>query len=364
MRFRFCLLTLLALACSAPVIAQSAGSAKLLVLSKHDHTLSIVDPATLRVIGKAPSGDDPHEVAASTDGRTAYISNYGFGQFHTITAVDLANLPQEKTIDLSPLRGPHGLMFAEGELWFTTEVNKCIGRYDPATGKVDWILGTGQNRTHMLYVLPGAKRIVTTNVNAGTVSVIDFEQAKGGPPPGGPGMPPPPGAPGPPQGFPQGAILPPGGDWNPTVVPVGSRDEGFDISPDGREAWVANAGDGTVSIIDLDAKRVTATLQVDIKSANRLKFTPDGKHVLISLLAQGDLVVVDAASHKVEKRVAIGHGAAGIEMQPDGARAYIACTPDNYVAVIDLKTLEVVGHIDAGGNPDGLAWVAAQSVSE
>jgi len=56
------------------------------------------------------------------------------------------------------------------------------------------------------------------------------------------------------------------------------------------------------------------------------------------------------------KRIPVGHGAAGIEMQPDGARVFVACTPDNYVAVIDLKTLAVTGKIDAGGNPDGMAW--------
>jgi YVTN family beta-propeller protein len=44
-------------------------------------------------------------------------------------------------------------------------------------------------------------------------------------------------------------------------------------------------------------------------------------------------------------------------MQPDGARVFVSCSPDNYVAVIDLKTLEVVGRIsDAGQDPDGLAW--------
>lgn len=325
--------------------AQSTSPATLLVLSKKDHTVAIVDPATLRVVAKAPVGEDPHEVTASPDGRAAYVSNYGFGKFHTITVIDLVNHTQEKTIDLTPLRGPHGLAFADGKLWFTAEANKCIGRYDPATGKVDWIMGTGQNRTHMLYVLPGAKRIVTTNVNAGTISILDFEEAKGGPPPGGAGA-----AGGPPP--------PPGGDWMPTVVQVGTRDEGFDVSPDGKEAWVANAGDGTISVVDLDAKRVAATLNVAVKSANRLKFTPDGKRVLVSMLGQGDVVVIDAASHRVEKRIPIGHGAAGIQMQPDGTRAYVACTPDNYVAVIDLKTLQVVGHIEAGGDPDGLAWVA------
>jgi hypothetical protein len=40
----------------------------------------------------------------------------------------------------------------------------------------------------------------------------------------------------------------------------------------------------------------------------------------------------------------------------DGNRAFISCGPDNYVAVVDLKALEVIGHIDIGGEPDGLAW--------
>ena len=359
---------LFAIAGPTLVAAQSTPSAALLVLSKQNHTVAIVDPATLKVVATAPVGDDPHEVAASSDGRTAYVSNYGFGAFHTITVIDLIRQKQEKVIDLTPLRGPHGLDFVDGKLWFTAEVNKVIGRYDPATGKVDWIMGTGQNRTHMLYVFPGAKRIVTTNVNSGTVSILNFEPSRGGPPPGGPGAPggpppggPPPGGPGgPPPGAPRGPIHPPGGDWNPTVVPVGAGDEGFDVSPDGKEAWVANAGDGTVSIVDLDAKRVTATLPLNVQSANRLKFTPDGKRVLISMLGQGDLIVVDTATHQVVTRIPIGHGGAGIQVQPDGARAYVACTPDNYVAVIDLKTLSVVGHIQPGGGPDGLAWAVRQ----
>jgi YVTN family beta-propeller protein len=77
---------------------------------------------------------------------------------------------------------------------------------------------------------------------------------------------------------------------------------------------------------------------------------------LISSLGGSDLVIYATATRREIKRVKIGSGAAGIAMQPDGSRAYVACTPDNYVAVIDLKSLEVVGKIDAGGNPDGLAW--------
>jgi YVTN family beta-propeller protein len=73
-----------------------------------------------------------------------------------------------------------------------------------------------------------------------------------------------------------------------------------------------------------------------------------------------DLTVLDAATRREVKRVKLGRGAAGIQMQPDGARAFVACTPDDYVAVIELKTLAVSGRIDAGGGPDGLAWAVRE----
>ena len=145
-------------------------------------------------------------------------------------------------------------------------------------------------------------------------------------------------------------------DWNQTVIPVGPGDEGFDVSPNGRELWTANAHDGTLSVVDIASKKNVATIDAKTYGANRLKFTLDGKYVLISSLGDSDLVIYDAALRKEFKRVKIGHGAAGILMQPDGAHAYVSCGPDNYVAVIDLKTWEVTGHIDAGGEPDGLAW--------
>jgi YVTN family beta-propeller protein len=147
-------------------------------------------------------------------------------------------------------------------------------------------------------------------------------------------------------------------DWDQTVISAGPGDEGFDVTPDGHELWTANAQDGTISVIDLAAKKNVATLQAGVNGANRLKFTLDGKYALISSLGGGDLVVYDVAARKEFKRVAIGHGAAGILIEPGGKRAFVSCGPDNYVAVIDLATWQVSGHIDAGGEPDGLAWAA------
>jgi YVTN family beta-propeller protein len=331
------------------VVAQSRStpSPALLVLSKRDHTLVIVDPGTLQVVARMPSGPDPHEVEASTDGKLAYISNYGFGAYNTITVVDLVAQKTLRAIDLGVLHGPHGLDYVGGKLYFTAEANKVFGRYDPATGQVDWIMGTGQDRTHMVVVWKDLSRIVTTNVSSATLSI--FEKSAGGPGPGGP----PPGSP-PPQGGPPPSATP---QWTQTVVAVGGGSEGFDVAPGGGEIWVANARDGTVSVVDVAAKKVVATLAANVRGANRLKFTPDGKLVLISCLGGSDLVVMDAATRHEVQRVKLGRGAAGIQMDPDGSRAFVACTPDSYVAVIDLKTLTVVGKIDAGKEPDGLAWV-------
>lgn len=345
------LLAFASMLASAVVSAQTTPKEALLALSKHDHTLAIVDPTSLQVLARVPVGNDPHEVIASTDGKTAYVSNYGGGAYNTLAVIDIVGQKPLAQVDLGPLRGPHGLAFVGGKVWFTAEAAKAIGSYDPATQKVDWILGTGQNRTHMIYVFDDLKRIITTNVSSGTASIIDRTAARPGPPPG-----PPSGQPG--AQPPRGPMGPPGGDWDETVVKVGNGSEGFDVSPDGKELWVANAQDGTISIIDLATRKVTETVDANAKGANRLKFTVDGKRVFISCLGGEDEIVVDAASRKEIKRIKLGHGAAGIQMQPDGSRVFVACSRDNYIAVIDLRTLEVTSHLDVGTEPDGLAWAA------
>jgi DNA-binding beta-propeller fold protein YncE len=321
----------IALLLTGLVLAQSPS---LLVLSKGNHTLSIVDPNSLKVLGTMPSGEDPHEVEASSDGKFAYISNYGGGSLHTITVADLKAKKSGGVIDLGALRGPHGLMYTGGKLWFTAEGAKAIGSYDPASKKIDWILGTGQGRTHMIWVSHDLARLVTSNVSSATMTIID-KTVNPGRGPGGPSQ----------------------TDWVEIVVPVGRGAEGFDVAPGERELWAANAQDGTISILDLIAKKVVAVVNANVAGANRLKFTPDGRRVLVSTLSGPDVIVLDADSHSEIKRIKVGTGAAGIQMRPDGAVAYVACTPDSYVAIIDLKSLTVVGHIDAGKNPDGMAWV-------
>jgi YVTN family beta-propeller protein len=325
----------IALVCTAAnCTAQSVPQTSLLALSKSDHTLAIIDPATLKVIARVPVGSDPHEVIASSDGKTAYVSIYGGGTLHELNVIDLVAQKPLFNIDTRPLFGPHGLTFAAGKLWFTAEGSKSVGRYDPVTGKLEWSMGTGQDRTHMIFVTEDGKRVYTTNVASGTVSILVDTLIQ----PSGP------------QG-PRAHM-----DWVQTLIPVGKGSEGFDVSPDGRELWTAAADDGSISIIDIESRKVTGKIDAKALGANRLKFTPDGKRVLVSSLRTGDLFIYDAGSHQELKRLNTGHGAAGILVDADGSRAFVGCSADNYVAVIDLKKMEVTGHIDVGGVPDGLAW--------
>ena len=315
--------------CSTAALPAQTPSPALLVLEKDDRSMAIVDPGSLKVVGRVEAGDDPHEIVASEDGKFAYISNYGaFGPNpgHTLSVVDLVNQKRLPSVELGPLLAPHGLDLADGKVYFTAEGSKAIGRYDPVTHNIDWVLGIGQNRTHMLAVARDLNRIFTSNVNGDDIGIID--RYKNGDVSG----------------------------WVETYILVGDRPEGFDVSPDGKELWAANSGDGTVSIVDLARRTVTQKIDVKTKRSNRLKFTPDGKTVLVSDLAAGDLVVLDAATRREIKRLNLGHGAAGILIVPDGSRAYVAVSRDNYVAVVDLKTLAVSGRIETGKGPDGLAW--------
>jgi YVTN family beta-propeller protein len=313
------------------VSTQTAGQGPtLLVLNKEDATLAFVDPATGKVTGLLPTGEGPHEVVASPDGKLAFASNYGgTTPGNTISMIDLTTRKEVRRIDTTPIRRPHGLAFVDGKLYFTAELNRLIARYDPAADKVDWLLGTGQTTTHMLIVNKDATRIVTANIGGNSIAVFE-----------------------------RGAN--PTATWNETVVPVGRGPEGMDVSPDGKEIWAAHSQDGGVSVIDAATKKVVATLDLKTKRSNRLKFTPDGRIVLISDLDANQIVVVDAATRAEIKRIPTGQRPLGILMVPDGSRAYVAINTDNYVSIVDLKSLTITGQISTGKGPDGMAWVAAR----
>lgn len=319
------LLPLLLLVVMAPASAQTP-TARLVVLNKEDATLVTVDPATGRVLGRVPTGEGPHEVAVSADGRTAVVGNYGAQTpGGTLSVIDLVAMKELHRVDVSPLRRPHGVFFNGGSVFFTSETNRIIARYDLAGNKIDWLFGTGQAGTHMVWVNADASKMYACNIGSDSISILE----RGANPLA----------------------------WNQTVIPVGKGPEGFDVTPDGRQIWAAHSRDGGISIIDIEQKKVIATMSLETKRSNRLKFTPDGTLALVSDLDAGELFVIDVAARNLRKKIPLGRMVEGILIPPDGARAYVAVNGDNYIAVVDLKTLTVTGRIEPGKGPDGMAWI-------
>ncbi|MGC1382536.1 MAG: YncE family protein [Candidatus Acidiferrales bacterium] len=309
---------------------QSSGptpSPALLVLNKSANELAIVDPFTKQVVARIPTGNGPHEIAASNDGKFAFATNYGQPPQqagNTLSVYDLAAQKEIHRVDISPLRAPHGIIFSEGKVYFTAELNKVIARYDLATNAVDWVLGVGQDRTHMVLRTKFLNEFFTANVNSASVTAIVKSSEPSG--------------------------------WSETNIPVGRGCEGIDITPDDKEAWVANADDQTISAISVASSKVTATFKSGAKHANRVKFTLDGKHALVSDPGSDDVVVIDVASRSIVKSLPVGKGPGGILIRPDGKVAYVALAGDNGVAVIDLATFTVMDHFPTGPGPDGMAW--------
>ena len=118
--YRLILLGILACSLSA------AETSALLVLTKDENALAIVDPVARKVVGRVPTGEAPHEVTASADGKLAFVANYGArNPGNTISVIDLAAQKELRRVDLGPLRRPHGITFAEGKVYFTAELNKA-----------------------------------------------------------------------------------------------------------------------------------------------------------------------------------------------------------------------------------------------
>ena len=309
--------------------AQTPSPGRLLVLLRDASALAIVDPASGTVLGRVPTGRDPHEVTASADGRHAFVASMVDG----ISVIDLAAQEEIHRVDPGPGSRTHDVLFAEGKVYFTIEGYKSIGRYDPSSNAIDWTLGIGQEGTHLLVFDSDTNTMFMPNTRSNSVTMV--ENITAGP-----------------------------AESKLTVIPVpGELPEGIDLSPDGREIWTATRNDGGVSIIDVESRRVVQTLNLGLKDANRLKFTPDGRVLIIDGEA-ASLVVLDAASRREVKRITLGPADTGdgaILVVPDGTRAYLGLRAADRVAVLDLNTLEVTHEIPMGdgSGPGCLYWIGA-----
>lgn len=324
--------------------AAAAPSGTLLVLNKSDDTVSFIDLASNEIKATLPTGDGPHEVAVSSDGKTAVVTNYGdaTNPGKTLTVVDVPGKKVVRTIDLGTYSRPHGIVWLQGdEVAVTVEGSKALLVVGVNDGKVKHAIQTDQVGTHMVAVSPKHQRAFTANIGSGSTTVIDLASHQ-----------------------------------RVTDVTTGKGAEGIAVTQDGSEVWVTNREANTVSIIDPATLKITATLEPG-KMPIRVKFTPDGKRALVSNAVSGDVAIFDTASRKKitsipmqkqgeklddTKRMASQFGSGpvpvGILIPDSLSLAFVANTNFDTVTVIDLDSLKIVDRLKAGREPDGLAYTA------
>jgi YVTN family beta-propeller protein len=339
----FCLTALL-LAVSAPISVQADT---LVVLNKSEATASPIDLKSGKVRATLATDHGPHEAATSPDGRLALVGNYGSREKpgSSLTVIDVPGARVVKTIDLGEYQRPHGLLFLPDgrRALVTAEANKVLLEVDVEKGTVISAFATEQDVSHMVEVALGGRRAFVANIGSGSVSVIDLEKG-----------------------------------INVGTIETGAGAEGITASIDGTEIWVTNRSADTVSVID--AKSLEILTQIPCASFPiRAKATPDGKHVLVSCARTADIAVLDAASRKEVRRIpqdlrAVDTGdrlfgdqfgessvPIGIVIHPNGKKAWVAHTNADVVAEIDLESWKIVRLLEAGREPDGMAYSALEA---
>lgn len=333
---------ILAVLALAAVLAASGPAAAdtLIVANKAEASVSLVDLASGKVVATLPTGNGPHEVAVSPDGRFAAIADYGTGGApgSTLTVIDVPAAEVVKTIDLGDYRRPHGVVWhAPDRLYVTVEEQRALLEVDPEAGKVRRAIETGQEVSHMVAVTPDGSRAFVANIGSGTVTAIDLAAGK-----------------------------------KLADVATGEGAEGIAVSADGKRVWVTNRAADTVSVVDAASLEVTATVEPG-RFPIRAEATADGRWVLVSNAESGTISVIDAASAEVARTLELaieakdGEGRLlqfgddgpvpiGIEIARDGKRAWVAAANADAIVVLDLEAWKPAGTLTAGREPDGMGY--------
>lgn len=319
--------------------AQSSASSKnggafLLVANKGDHDLGIIDPTAGQQLATVPEGGiTGHEVAASPDGRTAYVpiyGNSGVGKPGTdgknMVVIDIASRKVTGNVDFGRGVRPHCAVFGpkNGLLYVTTELDKTISIIDPTTLKIVGTVPTDQPESHMLAISHDGRRGYTANVGPGTVSVLDLDAKK-----------------------------------TLAVIHISGETQRISISPDDSLVFTSDQKKPRLAVIDTTSNKIKTWVPLP-GTGYGTAATPDGRWLLVCVPDVKQVAVVDLGSMKVARTIDVPKSPQEVLVTPDGQMAYVSCDASHQVAAINIADWKVDKLIDAGKEADGLAWAGGQ----
>jgi DNA-binding beta-propeller fold protein YncE len=304
----------------------------LLVVNQGDANLSVVDPASARqvaTIAEKTTGVHGHEIAASADGRFAFVPIYGSTGVgkpgidgHDMLVIDLPSRRIVDDIDFGHGVRPHLPVLdpSSGLLYVTTELDKTVTAVDPRTRKIVGTIPTGQEESHMLALSHDGHRGYTANVGPGTVSVLDMVGRK-----------------------------------TLAVIPVSKTVQRISVSADDKLVFTSDQTKPQLAVIDTQTNKVKTWVPLPGLGYGTAA-TPDGRWLLVAVPSTNQVAVVDLGSMQVTRRIDVANSPQEILIRPDGKVAYVSCAGSGKVAAIDLAQWNVQNLIDVGKFADGLAW--------
>jgi len=139
------------------------------------------------------------------------------------------------------------------------------------------------------------------------------------------------------------------------VIPVSSNTQRISISPNDKWVFTADQTSPQIAVIDTASNQVSSRVPIDGLGYGSA-VTPDGRYALIAVPAANKMDVIDLAAMKMIRGIAVGQSPQEVLIRPDGKAAYVSCIGSNQVAEVDLATWKVTRMIATGKGTDGLGW--------
>ena len=301
----------------------SGLSGTVVVVNKRGDDASFIDLESGKIVASAPTGNGPHELVVSPDGRLAVVTNYGGGSANTLTVFDVASASVIRTIDQGRFTRPHGIAFMpDGDVFaVTSESTRNVVLVRVSDGRVLANISTDARGSHMLGVTGNGETIWTGDMGSNTVTRLSVED---------------------------GARV--------SSFPAPDQPEAVNVSPDGARVFAGSNTTGRVTAFD--AADGSQTLVAEgFGWPYRIFLTPDVEQLIVPDFRRGTLRFFDGNDYDELGRIDFpGEGPQGLVLHPDGRHLFLSLSRGNRIAVVDIDTRVVVGYLPAGAGPDGIGY--------
>ena len=148
---------------------------------------------------------------------------------------------------------------------------------------------------------------------------------------------------------------------------VDQRPRHAEFTPDGKELWVSAEIGGTITIFNVETKEETAKIRFEVAGVHRdrvqpvgFEMTSDGKLAFVALGPANHIAVIDMATKEVMQNILVGRRVWHMTFNADESLLFTTNGISGDVTVIDIATLKPVKSIKVGRYPWGSAYRPTQ----